>query len=304
MHTAEREVEALRGKVDVLIAITHLSFDTDRALTEKFPEIDLIIGGHEHEKHLFLRGTSAPITKADANAKSAFIHYFAFDPITREFVHNPILRKLDSKIPEDPALKQATERWVKLAYDGFRKEGFNPDRVVATTTNSLDGTEASVRNKQTNLSQLIGDGMMQSAVGSVAAIYNAGSIRIDDTLAPGSLTEYDVIRILPFGGKALSVEMKGSLLSKVLTQGEANAGKGGYLQTRRLSKSADGSWKLGDALIDADKTYLIVMNDFLLTGKEENFDYLKPDNPDLKVLKENEDIRQTTISQLKVAYPR
>src|SRR4029077_16059593 len=32
----------------VIVAVTHLAFATDRALIERFPEIDLVIGGHEH----------------------------------------------------------------------------------------------------------------------------------------------------------------------------------------------------------------------------------------------------------------
>ena len=39
-----------------------------------------------------------------------------------------------------------------------------------------------------------------------AAFFNAGSIRIDDVLAPGPITQYDVIRVLPFGGAVVEVE--------------------------------------------------------------------------------------------------
>ena len=35
-------------RVDVIVAVTHLTFAEDRALAERFPEIDVIIGGHEH----------------------------------------------------------------------------------------------------------------------------------------------------------------------------------------------------------------------------------------------------------------
>ncbi|PYR40013.1 MAG: bifunctional metallophosphatase/5'-nucleotidase, partial [Acidobacteria bacterium] len=38
---------AKRDGAAVIVAVTHLAFATDRALVERFPEIDLIIGGHE-----------------------------------------------------------------------------------------------------------------------------------------------------------------------------------------------------------------------------------------------------------------
>ena len=32
----------------VIVAVTHLAFADDRALVEQYPDIDLVIGGHEH----------------------------------------------------------------------------------------------------------------------------------------------------------------------------------------------------------------------------------------------------------------
>ena len=46
-----------------------------------------------------------------------------------------------------------------------------------------------------------------------------------------SLTVYDVIRILLFGGNVQLTSIKGHLLIKILNQGIANAGTGGFLQS-------------------------------------------------------------------------
>ena len=51
MEEAAKQVRELRPKVDVLIALTHLAYADDMRLALAFPEIDMIIGGHEHEKH-------------------------------------------------------------------------------------------------------------------------------------------------------------------------------------------------------------------------------------------------------------
>ena len=73
---------------------------------------------------------------------------------------------------------------------------------------------------QRSLTQLIADSMRSNAPGVDGCyLFNGGSIRIDDTIAAGAITEYDVIRILPFGGDIISVEMTGSLLQKTLNQG-------------------------------------------------------------------------------------
>ena len=58
--------------------------------------------------------------------------------------------------------------------------GLEPDAVVYHTIEPLDGTEASVRFKQTNLGNLIAQAMLAASPQSDAAVFNSGSIRIDD----------------------------------------------------------------------------------------------------------------------------
>ncbi len=126
----------------------------------------------------------------------------------------------------------------------------------------MDGSEASVRNKPTELAKIIADGMLAAAPGSEIAIYNGGSIRIDDTIQPGELTEYDVIRILPFGGKIVSIKVKGEFLKRILAQGIANKGQGGYLQTAGITYNLDQPLHKG-APIEGGRDYIIAISDFL-----------------------------------------
>ncbi|CAF5121744.1 unnamed protein product, partial [Rotaria sp. Silwood1] len=52
---------------------------------EHIPEIDLILGGHEHEDYFLARGLQyIPITKADANAFTVYIHRCAFNVDTKQ----------------------------------------------------------------------------------------------------------------------------------------------------------------------------------------------------------------------------
>ena len=60
---------------DVLIALTHLDIANDIILAQNIPQIDLILGGHDHENYFLLRGAKfTPIYKADSNAVTVFIH--------------------------------------------------------------------------------------------------------------------------------------------------------------------------------------------------------------------------------------
>jgi 5'-nucleotidase len=135
-------------------------------------------------------------------------------------------------------------------------------------------------------------------------MFNSGSIRIDDVLPPSQITQYDIIRIMPFGGKILLVGMKGSLLEKVLNQGLANKGTGGFLQTANVTFRQNSSdWLINDQPLNPEETYQVAINNFLLTGKETGLDYLTLDHPDVKLITEGDDIRFALIQQLQ-NYPQ
>lgn len=299
-----KELEALRGQADVVMGLTHLDFPEDQALAEAIPEVDLILGGHEHENVRAYRGTDfTPILKADANARTVYIHRLTWDTARKSLAVDSRLVIVSDDIPEDPDVAKVVSDWENKGFAGFRQQGFEPAEQVAVTTVALDGREASVRNKATELTDLLARAFQAEAQGSELAVYNGGSIRIDDVLPAGPVTQYDVIRVLPFGGKVLTADIKGSLLAKALAQGLANRGKGGFLQTSNVSQNpSGGGWMVGGQSLDPDRTYRIAINDFLVTGKEQGLDFLKP-GPDFTVVKENRDQRMAVIDELRREYP-
>lgn len=71
---------------DVLVALTHQYLENDAAFAEALPEVDLVLGGHEHENFLLYRAgdktrahEQVAISKADANSKSLYHHSLVFD---------------------------------------------------------------------------------------------------------------------------------------------------------------------------------------------------------------------------------
>jgi 5'-nucleotidase/UDP-sugar diphosphatase len=300
IEVAKERVERLRGRADIIVAVTHLSIDEDRRLAKEVPGIDIILGGHEHENVQEWRGSDfTPIFKADANARTVYIHRLSYDTDKKQLEIDSQLERITDKIPEDAETARAVAEWVQRGYSAFRESGFDPGAIVATTTIPLDGLESSVRNGSTNLSELIAEAMLESVPSAEISIYNSGSIRIDDVLPPGNITQYDIIRILPFGGDTVSVEMKGRLLELVLERGRANRGTGGYLQTEgvRLDEKS-GTWAIGGRALEKERWYRVAINSFLLTGKERGLDFLTSDNTQLKVIEKKGDVRFAVIRQL------
>jgi 5'-nucleotidase len=304
---AKKQVQSLRDKTDILIAVTHLTLDEDIKLAQTVPEIDLILGGHEHENIQVWRGADfTPIFKADANVRSAYIHHLTYDTERRRLQIDSQLQPITDKIPEDPEVAQVVQHWVDLGFGTFRQMGFAPANVVVNSTIALDRKESSVRNHSTELTEIIVKSFLDAAPQAELAIFNGGSIRLDDELPPGSVTEYDVIRILPFGGNVTLVAMKGSLLRRVLDQGLANKGSGGFLHLANARWSEEkNNWLIKGALLDGRRIYPVAITDFLISGKEQGLDYLNRQNPDLRVIDENViEVRRALINQLQKTFSK
>lgn len=308
IEAAKRVYNVIKDSINVLIALTHLSIEQDKELAASVPEIKFIMGGHEHN-NMYERQGETIIAKADANAKTVYIHHLLFNTKTRELKINSELKIIDSTITDDPKTWLVADKWVQRAYIGFRNRGFEPDEVVAVLKDTLDGLEQDIRFMQTNLGAVICDAMLlQAALNSEIAIFNSGSVRLDDKLR-GEVTQYDIIRTLPFGGKIIETEMKGELLLKILNTGLLNKGSGGYLQYYGLNyNTASNSWGMGMHDLSPEQTYKVALSDYLLTGMEKNMDYLTRNNPGILKISEpladnksdlRNDIRLAVIKYLK-----
>ncbi|WP_256871841.1 bifunctional UDP-sugar hydrolase/5'-nucleotidase [Nostoc sp. TCL26-01] len=299
--TVQQQVQALQGKVDIIVAISHLTIADDHRLAETVPEIDIILGGHEHENIQQWRGRDfTPIFKADANARTVYVHQLSYDTTKRQLQINSRLIPVTDKIPEEPKTATIVKEWLERGYQAFRANGFEPNQEITKISFSLDGLESSVRNKSTKLTDLIATAMLEEVPEADLAVFNGGSIRVDDVIPPGPITQYDVIRILPFGGKVVAVEINGALLKRVLDQGQVNRGSGGYLQTAKVSLEANsGNWLINNQPLDPQKTYKVATSDFLVSGKEKGLDFLNLQQSGIKLIAEKRDIRFAVIDELK-----
>lgn len=290
------------GPVDAVIALTHMPLVEDEALVAAVPEIDVALGGHEHENWLVRRGARlTPIVKADANVRTVAVVGLTFPKEGRPEV-SVQLRAITSDIASDATVEAEVTLWTKTAFDAFRKSGFEPTRVVATLPSSLDGRQAAVRNRSGNLTKVLTDALAREAAPVDVAIMNGGSIRIDDELPAGPVTEYDVIRILPFGGAVTRVSMPGSVLVKVIEAGIRNQGGGGYLHMAGVTRQGD-RWFVKGKPVNSSLRYAVAMPEFLMTGREANLEFLNRTHPLIGHITDLRDIRLALIAELSATFP-
>ncbi|MBX2939848.1 MAG: bifunctional metallophosphatase/5'-nucleotidase [Ferruginibacter sp.] len=280
LSTAEMLYHQIKDSCDAVVAITHQAMEDDIELAKRLPELALIMGGHEHDMRLQRVG-KVWITKAHANSKSAFINQLRIvrkQTQTKEVEVTHELKYLDASVEKHTYTQEVVQKWSAKAAKNFASLGFDAQRIILEKGEELEGRESYVRSTTTNLTKLVIRSMEYAAPQADVAIVNSGSIRVDDVLKM-PLTEYDIIRTLPYGGAITEVEMKGSLLRQVLDIGVQNRGIGGFLQYSESLKNLDGQWTISEVLIQDTSSYRVALTEFLLTGGEANLGFLKPNHP-------------------------
>lgn len=290
--------------MDIILAITHQAVTEDLVLALEAPEIDIIMGGHEHENYYLKRGENlTPITKADANAKTAFIHNLYYDRESEELEIVSELIPIDNKIAKDPAIEAKLNAWARIAFDSLEQQGYRLEEVICMNTDVLDGTEFAVRTRPSKLTKLATKAFYNAYEEADAAIMNGGAVRIDDRLIPGPITQYDIMKISPFGDSISLAMMNGKTLIRALEQGAANVGIGSYLHYHNIEK-IDGIWRLKGQPIQDTKEYKIALTSYMVEFGDTNLEFLAYEHGLTQELPQpKHDFIRVVIEQFRREYP-
>ena len=273
-ESTKQVYERIKDQADILIGLTHLEkYEDEELATDHIPQLDLIVGGHDHDNMKFTFGNTI-MTKADANAKTVYLHTLSFDRATGQTSIKSDLIAVDTTIKPDPEVHALVERWDNLMDSILTNDGYDVDEQVLDAKTSLDGRESSIRNKPTNYPIIMAKSFLFSVPDADIGIFNSGSLRLDDQLS-GTVTQFDVLRSFPFGGGVSIVDLKGDVVKRILDTGtsEASKGTGGYLQLANAENTADG-WLIEGKKLSASATYKVVLPDYVMEGRETNLGFV------------------------------
>ena len=269
----KKTYDQIKSQCDLVVALTHIDIDDDLKLAEMFPDLLIILGGHDHINMKHQVG-NVVVSKADANAKTVYAHRISFDPVNKTTNIMSELIPIDENVLENPEVKSIVDKWEKISSDNLSGLGYNPDRLVFTTQDTLDVWESSVRNHPTNFTNMVLESMIFANNTVDAAILNSGSIRLDDILF-GDIYEFDILKTFPYGGPLVITQMDGDKLTKIINIGTIdNIDTGGYLQLKNLERRGD-KWYVSNSPIESKKVYTVMMPKFLADGNEQNLEFLK-----------------------------
>jgi len=253
--------------VDLIVAVTHLTFAEDRELAERFPSIGLIIGGHEHFPITAAENRTL-ISKAGSDAK-----FVARIDVNRR--PNGTIERFYELLPITSAL--ADEPRTKAIVDAYESRlGLELNTVIGTTSVPLDAVSVRMRASETNTGNLVTDAM-RADTGAQIAIVNSGGIRSDRVHDAGAITRRQILEMEPFGNIDCVLSVSGKTVLDVLESGVSKlpSAAGQFPQVSGLSFTVDArapagrrvsNVKVGGVALDPGRTYTLVVPDFMLDG--------------------------------------
>ncbi|SIQ35544.1 5'-nucleotidase C-terminal domain-containing protein [Domibacillus enclensis] len=295
IEEAEKAVSSFEeAGVNKIVALTHIGFqdgggDNDVTLAKEVDGIDVIVGGHSHDKldEPYIDETGAePTVIVQANEYNKFVGtldvIFDEDGMVTEYAGELI--EVDAKNEDETYVFEENEEVKNMlatkytpAIDEVKAQ------VVGSATAALDGERASVRTKETDLGNLITDAMLAKAKtidsDTVIALQNGGGIRA--SIDAGDITMEEVLTVMPFGNALAIMDLTGAEIKAALEHSVSLAPEqnGAFLQVAGLKFTYDSSKEAGSRVtsvevneggtftaLDEAKTYAVATNTFTAKG--------------------------------------
>ncbi|MBC7788898.1 MAG: bifunctional metallophosphatase/5'-nucleotidase [Anaerolineae bacterium] len=232
---------------DVVVGVTHQRLHADSALLLREPDLDMILGGHEHEQHTISAGNRF-LVKADANSRSAQLVTVTAGA-GNTFAQRTDILNAERGMRMDPAVERVAQAWRDSLIARL-----GPERAIGTLSVEIDARDAALRRQEMPFGDLVADAI-RFGTGADVALLNSGALRFDDVIAAGEITNYQLESVFLFADETriVTFPLTGARLRELLEHGvsAANYKRGGFLQVSGVvfgfdSLRADGSRVVGD----------------------------------------------------------
>lgn len=258
--TSCAQVKELRSKgADVVVALTHLAWQTDLSLlgldSDSKPVAenartcsdmpDVVVGGHDHVA-MNLPSKNPRLFKADADALSAWVIELSKDANGKVQITSRLVA-LDASRKPDALAERLADQWLVRHDEQFcardclshgpkkRKacmakvtNGACLREPIAQTASLIETEELANRSSETGFGNWIAD-RVRVAGGADVAFLNAGGIRLNYNIAPGTMiTRRHLAQMFPFKNKLAIRDVPGKVLWKAMEQAVKKRGEGAW----------------------------------------------------------------------------
>lgn len=252
IENAKKIVKQLKQQdCKIIIAITHLGlYDSSDSnyksdyLAQNVPDIDIIIDGHSHtalQNGLYVKNTL--IAQTGEHGKNIGIVNLSIKDGKLEKNAHLINSDEYTKVTPDAEILQIIQNENKKIENLVNEK-------ICTINFDLDGERQNVRTRETNLTDLITDAILDKTQADLVLI-NSGTVR--GSIKAGTITKGDVYKILPFTNFVVKLEkVKGSTILKAIEHGVSQYPKasGSNIQVAGIKFKFDPNQKENEKVFD------------------------------------------------------
>ncbi|TWW12970.1 multifunctional 2',3'-cyclic-nucleotide 2'-phosphodiesterase/5'-nucleotidase/3'-nucleotidase [Dellaglioa algida] len=201
-------LKKLVGKVDVIILLSHLGLGVDRKVAQKYPQIDIILGGHSH--HLLKSGEIVNESLLAAAGKWGMY----IGEVSIELEGHNIIKK-NAQVIETESLPEISSDQAEIAGYRLRGEAILTSEVITNLPRDL------------NTSWTQNSELMQAALKAIElgtktdiAMLNGGLLL--KNLQKGVVTKNDLHQTLPHPMRVITVKLTGYNLIRLMQEIKKN----------------------------------------------------------------------------------
>lgn len=245
-------MDAMKGQTDFTIVLAHVNDAEERRIAEAFPEVRLIVGGHNHAALGPIEVGTTTIAKTGSAGRNV-------GRVDLDFV-GTAFQKLEARlipvenVQPDPEIAGILAPYVREV-----------DAQMAEVVGEASAELASSNSQESALADMVADAMRQAG-GTQIGIQNTGGIRA--RIAKGPVTWGGVFEVLPFTNTLVTLKLTGAQLKEAL--GVRLLAVSGLRVRVRLDRPEGQrlvSATLADGTpIDDQAVYTVSTNDFVVAG--------------------------------------
>ncbi len=278
VKTAREYVPRMKEEgADIVVALTHLGLSADKALAEKVSDIDVIVGGHSHNRmKQAMRAGNTLIVQAGAHGSD--LGQLDLNVAQKKIVSHrrSLLPIMD--IDADPPLANLIAGKVSPLKQKMTARVGRASGIIARAQ-TIAGEQPEKRDAESPADDLFADAIRETAATELAFLPGVG---YGVALHPGEVTADCLRNLLPHDSAVWTMKLTGGQIREVLEQSienfmteETTKKVGGMIQVSGLRFSYEPNAGRGrrvrevsvsDSPLSPDRHYTVAVNALLAEG--------------------------------------
>ena len=256
VETAQKFIDELKPKTDIIIALTHQGVEEDSQLAAGVHGLAVIVGGHSHTRLRHPKLVNGVvIVQTGSNTEN-----LGELDIT---VEGGLITQYDGNLISLWTCEKRPPSSVSVIADSMQREiDREYDRVICTLSGNWMRSET-----QSAIGTFLADAQREAA-GAEVGFMNNGGIRRDVTAGP--LTKKALFEVLPFRNILATFQLTGKQLRNVMVYNIAKkpgiqiAGMSGRWRKRPDGSIEFTSIEIGGKPLDEERSYACAASDFFV----------------------------------------